>query len=201
VAGRWPPFWRPLGGSARGNGPARPTQRPGRMSGPTLTERPYPAHAGTHLSPVDYQIGVTQGGIITFCLIAYCLPPTNETRNTVHPVSNPLMCQRVHCGVRLHSLSRYAIVMNGRMSKLTAPKHIHRQAAWNSFIWTTNQSPVHEPTTQDNEVLLSMTCAHSNNCTSPLFGLASFNPSHLLDDKHDAWNNEALFNVNFDISH
>ena len=75
----------------------------------------------TRLSPVAYQIGVTVGGITIFCLIVYCLLPTNETLDTVHPVSNLLIRQRVQCGVYLHSLGCYAVVMNGRMSQLSAP--------------------------------------------------------------------------------
>jgi hypothetical protein len=37
VSGRWPPFWRPLGVSARGKGPARPTQMPA-LSTPIVKE-------------------------------------------------------------------------------------------------------------------------------------------------------------------
>ena len=33
----------------------------------------------TPLSPVAYKIGVTQGGITTFCLITYCLPAHERT--------------------------------------------------------------------------------------------------------------------------
>jgi len=61
------------------------------------------------------------------------------------------------------------------------------------FIHLTDQPPGHM-----NQPLTIMKCcswmtrAHSNNCTSSLFGLASFNPLHLPNDTHDVWNNGSV---------
>jgi hypothetical protein len=135
----------------------------------------------TQLSPVAYQIGVTVGGVAIFCLIVYCLLPTNETLDTVHPVSNLLIRQRVQCGVYLHSLRCYAIVMNGRVSQLSARNTFAIELLCIHSFDQPASHQAHEPATQVNEVLPLITCAHSNNYTSTLFGLASFNPLHLLD--------------------
>jgi hypothetical protein len=103
----------------------------------------------TQLSPVAYQIGVTQGGIKTFCLIVYCLLPTNEPLDTVHPVANLLVCQRVQCG-GLHSFINLLCNCHEWPHVTTVrTKHIRRRAAFHSFIW---------PTSHMNQPLTTMKC-------------------------------------------
>jgi hypothetical protein len=61
MAGQWPPFWRPLEVSARGKGPARPTQRPALPDGAckgnspclVLTKRPIDSEIATYFTVLN----------------------------------------------------------------------------------------------------------------------------------------------------